>query len=213
MAKGKKKPAKKAAKKSNSRKKPAPVPVAESVAVGRPSKYDPLYADQVEKLCKLGATDAEIAEFFDVSESTVNLWKIEHAEFSESVKRGKVMADAEVAHAFHKRATGYKYDEVTYEKVGAGEDLMEVGENGMESVKQDQFRKKVVTKEVAPDAGAALNWLKNRQKDKWRDKSEHDVTSKGESINKPMSDEQFNQIVNMLNGTESSKGERVEKAT
>jgi len=30
----------------------------------------------------------------------------------------------------------------------------------------------VVTKHLPPDAGAALNWLKNRQKELWRDKQE-----------------------------------------
>jgi hypothetical protein len=66
---------------------------------------------------------------------------------------------------------------------------------------------------ATPDFRAIRFWLMNRQKDKWRDKVEQDITSNGQSINKPMSDEQFNKIVNMLNGTESSQGERVEKTT
>lgn len=199
MAKGKKKPAKKAAKKTskNSRKKAAAPKAVVTPAVGRPSKYDPVYCEQVEKLCKLGATDAEISEFFDVSESTINLWKKEHPEFSESVKKGKILADAEVAYSFHKRATGYKYDEVTYEKIGAGEDLMEVGEDGMESVKQDLYKKKIVTKEVPPDAGAGLNWLKNRQKEKWRDKVE--VESTNLNLNsEPLSKDEIKEISKTL---------------
>jgi hypothetical protein len=191
MAKGKK-----SAKKSGKSKKPVNK-VAESPAVGRPSKYDPTYCDQAEKLCKLGATDEEIADFFSVHVDTIYEWKSVHSEFSEAVKRGKILADAEVAHSFHKRATGYKYDEITYEKIGAGEDLVEVGEEGMETVKQDLYKKKVVTKEVPPDAGAALNWLKNRQKDKWRDKVEVDNTNL--NINsEPLTKEEIKEISKTL---------------
>ncbi len=49
---------------------------------GRPTKYKAEYAEQAAKLCKLGATDAQLADFFEVSVSTVNLWKVEHREFS-----------------------------------------------------------------------------------------------------------------------------------
>jgi len=122
---------------------------------GRPSKYKKEYAEQAYKLCLLGATDKEIADFFGVTESTLNLWKKEYPEFSESLKNGKVVADAEVAASLYKRAKGYQYVETTYE-------------NGALT--------KSVVKEVAPDTGAAMAWLKNRQKDKWRDRHEVDQT-------------------------------------
>ncbi|TDR34345.1 hypothetical protein DES43_115115, partial [Aquamicrobium defluvii] len=35
---------------------------------------------------------------------------------------------------------------------------------------------------VAPDPSAAMNWLKNRQPDKWRDKSEIDHKSSDGSM-------------------------------
>jgi hypothetical protein len=147
---------------------------------GRPTDYKGEYNDQAEKLCKLGATDKELAEFFEVEESTINNWKLAHPEFLESVKRGKIIADAEVAHSFHKRAVGYRYDEVTYEKIGTVDEGLKVEEEGdIEETKTEAFKRKVVTKEVAPDAGAALNWLKNRQPEKWRDKTQTELTGKG----------------------------------
>lgn len=145
---------------------------------GRPTDYKIEYCEQVEKLCKLGATDKEIADFFEVDESTINNWKIAHPEFLESIKKGKIIADAEVAHSLHKRAIGYQYDEVTYEKIGPGDDKVEVGEQGMESVKQDLYKKKVVFKEVPPDVAAQNIWLKNRRNkvdkeaQRWADKHE-----------------------------------------
>ena len=79
---------------------------------GRPSSYRAEYVEQALKLCRLGATDRELADFFDVAESTLNLWKLEHAEFSESLKRGKAEADAEVADKLFRRATGYSHEAV-----------------------------------------------------------------------------------------------------
>lgn len=37
--------------------------------MARPTKYQEAYAEQARKLCLLGYTDAELADFFEVSES------------------------------------------------------------------------------------------------------------------------------------------------
>ena len=65
---------------------------------GRPSKYKPEHAKAAAKLCKLGATDAQLADFFEVSVSTINLWKVQHKEFSESLKDGKDERHYDAAH-------------------------------------------------------------------------------------------------------------------
>ncbi|MGK3273546.1 terminase [Comamonas kerstersii] len=137
------KPAKKAA------------PVAKR-AGGRPSKYKAEYAEQAKKLCMLGMTDAELAAFFEVSESTLNLWKQAHPEFSESLKGGKTLADAEVSAKLFHRATGYEHPE---------DDIRVV--NG-------QIVITPTIKHYPPDTTAGIFWLKNRQRDKWRDKPEAD---------------------------------------
>lgn len=126
---------------------------------GRPTKYDEAYAEQVYKLCLLGATDKEIADFFDVAESTINKWKLEYDEFSESIRRGKVQADAQVADSLYQRACGYSHPE---DKI--------FNNNGREPTIVPTI------KHYPPDTQAALIWLKNRQKDKWRDKTEQDVS-------------------------------------
>ncbi|MES1763769.1 hypothetical protein ACKWMU_12765, partial [Escherichia coli] len=56
--------------------------------MARPTKYQEAYAEQARKLCLLGYTDAELADFFEVSESTINKWKLDYPEFSESIKKG-----------------------------------------------------------------------------------------------------------------------------
>lgn len=131
------------------------------MAGGRPSKYQPEVAEQAYKLCLLGATDKEMADFFGVAESTFHLWKKEHKEFSESLTRGKMLADAEIANSLYHRAKGYEHPEIiTATFQGQITDTMEV------------------TKHYPPDTPAATLWLKNRQPDKWRDKRETELTGK-----------------------------------
>ena len=149
---------------------------------GRPTKYKKEYENQVYKLCLLGATDKELADFFGVVESTINEWKIKQPEFSESMKRGKINADAEIAESLHKRAKGYRYIEKEY---------------------KEGLLSKEVEKEVAPDTTAAIIWLKNRQPKSWRDKQE--VESHNTNINYDMSQlsaAQLERIVKMTNEKE-----------
>lgn len=127
--------------------------------MARPTKYKKEYNEQAYELCLLGYTDKELAKYFEVNKDTIQKWKKKYKEFSDSVKAGKDAADGKVAKSLYKRALGYMYDET----------IKEV-ENGKLKVT------KVVTKEQAPDAGAALNWLKNRQPEKWRDKQDLQIS-------------------------------------
>lgn len=126
--------------------------------VGRPTKYRAEFAALAEKFCKLGATDAELAEMLEVAESTVHKWKLDHPEFSESIKRGKVVADAEVASKLFHRATGYEHPDTHVSNFQGAVTLTPL------------------VKHYAPDPTAAIFWLKNRQPAKWRDKQEHEHT-------------------------------------
>jgi len=128
------------------------------MAGGRPSKYKDEYAEKAYKLCLLSATDKDIADFFEVTLSTLNLWKKEHIEFSDSLKAGKEDADAVIASKLYHRAKGYDHKEIiTASYQGKITDTMEV------------------VKHYPPDTTAAIFWLKNRQPAKWRDRQELDV--------------------------------------
>ena len=122
--------------------------------MGRPTEYRLAYADLAFKFCLLGATDKQLANFFGVSEQTVNAWKKKHPKFLESIQRGKLKADAEIAESLYHRAKGYSHPE--------------------DKVFQYQGNPIVVptTKHYPPDTQAASLWLRNRQPEKWRDKQE-----------------------------------------
>ncbi len=128
--------------------------VLDEVTVGRPSKYEAKFADQATKLCRLGATDMELAEFFEVTVRTIYRWKIENEKFCHALKAGKEEADARVERAFYNRAVGYTYDS---EKIFHSQGVV---------------TRAKCKEHVPPDPGAAFSWLKNRKPDEWRDKKE-----------------------------------------
>lgn len=122
--------------------------------MARPSKYKPEFIKQAEKLCALGATDIEIADFFEVNVATLYRWKNEQPAFCEALKVSKEIADDRVERSLFARANGYEHDEVDI-RVVAGE-----------VVKTD------ARKYYPPDTTACIFWLKNRRADQWRDKQE-----------------------------------------
>lgn len=83
---------------------------------GRPSDYQTEFADQAAKLCRLGATDAEIADFFGKDERTINRWKVDHPDFCQALKDGKLVSDMDVADRLHQRALGFEYEEAQAHK-------------------------------------------------------------------------------------------------
>lgn len=137
--------------------------------MARPSKYDPKFDDMAYKLCLLGATDKDIADILEVNQDTVNEWKKVHPSFSESLKKGKAIADANVADRLYQRAMGFEHDSEEIKVVSLG------GKEGSE------IERVPIRKIYPPDPTAAIFWLKNRQPAQWRDKQEVEV--KGLTIN------------------------------
>lgn len=123
--------------------------------MARPTKYKPEYVEQAAKLVRLHACDREIADFFEVSESTINLWKLKHPEFSESLTRTKAEVDAQVEQSLFRRAMGYSHPAVKMFNVGG------------------EIVEKEYIEHYPPDSTSMIFWLKNRQPDKWRDRREH----------------------------------------
>jgi hypothetical protein len=128
---------------------------------GRPTKYDPANNEAVEKFCKLGATDKELADLLNVNEDTVHEWKKVHPEFSESIKKGKEIADANVADRLYQRAMGFEHDSEEIKVV------TEPGKNAGSTVERVPIKKI-----YPPDPTSAIFWLKNRRPKEWRDKHE-----------------------------------------
>lgn len=137
---------------------------------GRPTDYKPEYAEQAAKLCALGATDYELADFFRVDTRTIYRWKNIHDDFCQAVIVGKENSDARVERSLYNRAVGYTF----------------------ESEKVFQFQGEVIraptVEHVPPDPSAAKLWLTNRRPDNWRDKVEQHHTGSVELTTKEQRD-------------------------
>lgn len=132
---------------------------------GRPTEYKTEYNEQVYKLCLLGADDKKIADFFNIQESTLNLWKQKHPDFMESIKRGKEIADYEIANSLYHKAKGYQRKAIQFATF-----------QGQITDREEYIE------DVPPDTTACIFWLKNRQKAQWRDKTEQEVTNTSPQI-------------------------------
>lgn len=122
---------------------------------GRPTKFTNEIQKQMKVLYLEGFTDKKVAKALLIDEATINNWKIAHPKFFESLKDWKAVADREIEKSLYKRAKGfYKIKEP---KVGFYEGCAIIEE---------------VEKEILPDPTSMIFWLKNRQPDKWREKSQ-----------------------------------------
>jgi hypothetical protein len=125
--------------------------------VGRPSKFDTVDLTQVEKLAKAGWTDAQMSDFFKVSEQTWNTWKGKHPEFFEPLKDWKLEADAKVERSLYERATGYSHPDSHVSNY------------------QGEITITPITKHYAPETGAICFWLKNRKPEIWKETRDHRI--------------------------------------
>lgn len=163
---------------------------------GRPSSFKAEFCEQAAKLCALGATDQEIADFFKVSARTIYRWLAEFPEFCQSLKVAKDEADARVERSLYHRAVGYEHEAVKIMAV-AGEVV-----------------KVPYVEHVPPDTTAMIFWLKNRQSDKWRDVHKFEHGRAGEFDD--LTDEQLHDRIEALagqpdRGSQTRKGIRAPK--
>jgi hypothetical protein len=128
------------------------------MANGRPTKFKPEFVELARKLAQLGATDRDVADFFEVDERTLYRWKHEREDFCQALKVGKGAADDRVEQSLYRRAVGYTHDDThfsSYEGVVTATPYV---------------------KHLPPDTTAAIFWLKNRRPAEWRDKTETELS-------------------------------------
>lgn len=133
--------------------------IVEAVKRGRPSKYRAEFAKQAKKLCELGATDYDLAEFFGVDTTTIWRWRSEHKAFCDALTVGKGEPDDRVERSLYQRAVGYSFNSTKFHAV-----------NG-------EVTQTPCVEHVPPDPAAAKMWLTNRRGDEWRSKQELSIST------------------------------------
>lgn len=134
----------------------------------KPSLYKPEYDVQARKLCLLGAIDKDLADFFNIRESTLALWKNANPSFKQALKEGKDFADAKVEKSLFMRANGYEAKETQTQ------------------LYRDEIKETETVKSLPPDTTACIFWLKNRRRGEWSDRKE--ISGKIEHTHKSVSE-------------------------
>jgi len=112
---------------------------------GPKSKYDPnFHPKMAHRLALLGLTRREIAAAFHIRVDSFEKWIMQHSELLESLREGQRIADANVARAIYRKATGF------YQPVE-----VIISKNKQSEIVQ-------MMKYFPPDTQAAIFWLKNR---------------------------------------------------
>lgn len=109
---------------------------------------------KIKFLAEQSYTDNQLAEIFCVNNDTIQNWKKQFPCFFETLKKGKILADAKVEASLYQRACGYSHPDIVIKTVGG------------------KVVKIPIIKHYPPDTTAIIFWLKNRKKEEWRDRQE-----------------------------------------
>lgn len=118
---------------------------------GRKNKYfaevKPRF-DEIAEMCKLGATDKEIADNLGIHKATFCDYKNRYSEFSELLKESRKSPILQIKAALFRRATGFTYSE---KKIVTNE--------------QGEVKEEVYIKQALPDPASAMILLKHWARD------------------------------------------------
>ena len=114
---------------------------------------------RVQGWAREGLTDEQISRNIGIAIRTFYEWQERYPQFRQAIKKGKAPVDIQVENALLKRALGYEYEETITE---------------IEQIEEGKQKTHVrrIKKQMPPDVGAIVFWLKNRRPNKWRDKIE-----------------------------------------
>ena len=123
---------------------------------------------RIEAWARDGLSKEQVAKNMGIATSTLREWVNTYPAISTALKRGKEIVDIEVENAMCKRALGYEYEEV--------KTIVEQAADGSRKTKVEKTKK-----QVTPDVGAQIFWLKNRRRQLWME-NPHKVINDNELL-------------------------------
>lgn len=124
---------------------------------GPKSGFNEKVKEAFVRLTKEGKTLVEVADVLGVTSRTLTNWMGKHQDLFLAVRESRQMADELVEASLYQRALGYSHPETKFfchEGCIISEDTV---------------------KHYPPDTQAAQFWLRNRQPERWKEKTEGDV--------------------------------------
>ena len=142
-----------------------PVKEEKKSNAGRKPRYEDIDLNEIIGLFAEGQTNEQVGKNIGVSHTTWAIWKNEHPELVEAIKRGQKLAIQKVENALFLRATG---------QVEIAEDKIFQYEGSPVVVP--------TVKRFPPDPVSMIFFLKNRNPEEWKDKQEVELTKPIEVI-------------------------------
>ena len=121
----------------------------------------------LRKWARNGLTDEQIAENMGIGRTTFYAWKEKYADIRDALKKTKDIYDSEVEEALEKAALGYYVWEEEWRRDPDTGDMV-------------MFKKE--KKWIKPDTTAQIFWLKNRDRQHWRDKQDITLDAENDEI-------------------------------
>lgn len=121
---------------------------------GRPTKFSAEMQRQALVLAKVGFTDDQMSEVLGITKQTLNNWKKSHPAFFDLLKTQKKQADEIVVRSLYERACGYEHPDTHISNY------------------QGKITITGIVKHYPPDPVSMIFWLKNRDRENWRDKQD-----------------------------------------
>lgn len=119
------------------------------------------------RLCLLGMTNAQLAEWFAKDISTINHWYKTNPRFAQAVDKGRKHADGKVAEALYRTAMGFEHESFKFFKIPVTEKEYDEDGNVIKEISYHKIVKKRYTKKYKPDTKAALKFLAARNRNTW----------------------------------------------
>lgn len=113
-----------------------------------------------------GLSDQQIAKNIGISRSTLNEWRKKYPDISDTLKKGKEVADAEVENALYLKCIGHKVQLKKTFKVKKIE-YNDAGKKIKEEEKLETGEDEVY---IPPDTKAIIFWLTNRMREDWKER-------------------------------------------
>lgn len=126
---------------------------------GRPTELTEFKLQKTDELVSKGVNNTELAKILGVSTTTLQNWRSNSEEFLATYQLAKLKAKEAVEAALFNRAVGFSYEKKT----------VVVNEDG-------EQRTVIDTIAVVPDVTAQQFFLKNKDPDNFKDKTEQHIT-------------------------------------
>lgn len=150
------------------KKKPIKKKIIRRPKAGQPSKKELINLQFIEALYSFNVIDEQICQLLGITRQTLDNWKKDEKFFA-AIRRGKKISNERVEKTLFERATGYTHPE---------EDIRVV---------RGEIKRTPILRHYPPETAAMTFWLKNRDKEKWRDKQDIDIGLSEETLNTVLS--------------------------